>query len=89
MKIEDRWVATTTCKWPHKNGDYILTLKDGRVTFAYFERTTYSGDKYLKPRWYELDVPNDNDFLWDDIYIPEDEVMAWMPKPQPYKKGGN
>lgn len=88
MSIEERWIPTTTCKWPHRNGDYILTLKDGSVKFAFFERYPYPGDDYLKPRWYELEVPSDG-FVFYDIYIPEDDVVAWMPKPQAYKKGTN
>lgn len=85
MRIEDRWVDVHTCKWPKKNGEYILSLKSGEVVFAEFCNKTGIDDK---PRWYELDVPNDNDFIWDDIYIPENEVEAWMPKPPAYKKGG-
>ena len=84
MRIEDRWVATTTCKWPKKNGEYILSLKSGEVVFAEFCRVGIDD----KPRWYEI-MPVCCSYGQEQIYYSENEVEAWMPKPQPYKKGGN
>lgn len=80
MSIEDRWVSTTTCKWPKKEGYYILSLKDGYVIPA---DHTIIDDKH---RWYEI-MPVVCAYGQDECYIPEDNVSAWMSLPQAYKKG--
>lgn len=86
MSIEDRWIPTTTCMWPKKQGEYLITVKDRHSESGYSVMSVIFDPNYDgKPRWYKECV---NEFCEFDFefFLPKD-VTAWMPHPKPYTKG--
>lgn len=88
MSIEERWIPTTTCMWPKKYGEYLITVKDKYTESGYsVEAVTFDPNYDGKPRWYRECM---NEFYEFDMeyFLPKD-VTAWMPYPKAYNKGGN
>ena len=71
ISSEQQWIPVSK-KLPNKNDYVIVTTKSGVVIEAQFEIWN-SG---IKEWW----IDNDNSFEFDD-------VVAWMPMPQPYRGG--
>ena len=71
ISSEPQWIPVSK-KLPNKNDYVIVTTKFGVVIEAQFE-VWNSG---IKEWW----IDNDNSFEFDD-------VVAWMPMPQPYRGG--
>ena len=71
ISSEPQWIPVSK-KLPNKNDYVIVTTKYGVVIEAQFE-VWNSGVK----EWW---IDNDNSFEFDD-------VVAWMPMPQPYRGG--
>ena len=71
ISSEPQWIPVSK-KLPNKNDYVIVTTKFGVVIEAQFE-VCNSGVK----EWW---IDNDNSFEFDD-------VVAWMPMPQPYRGG--
>ena len=71
ISSEPQWIPVSK-KLPNKNDYVIVTTKFGVVIEAQFEIWN-SGAK----EWW---IDNDNSFEFDD-------VVAWMPMPQPYRGG--
>lgn len=70
-QLEPQWIPVSK-KLPNKNDYVIVTTKFGVVIEAQFE-VWNSGEK----EWW---IDNDNSLEFDD-------VVAWMPMPQPYRGG--
>lgn len=72
--IEPKWIPCSE-RLPSENGDYLVTLENGVVKilgYSTTQRTTYpKGFYYIK-----------DGFSWRHVQNP---VVAWMPKPEPWK----
>lgn len=87
MSIEDRWIPTTTCMWPKKEGEYLITVYN---KYAEEMGTPYVVEAVIfevdhRKKWYQ-DISNEFGESETIYYDPKD-VTAWMPYPKPYKKG--
>ena len=85
MSIEDRWIPTTTCMWPKKEGEYLITVKDRYAESGYSVEAVTFNRVNDKPRWHKECM---NEYLEFDMeFFSSEVVTAWMPYPKPYKKG--
>ena len=88
MKIEDRWIPTTTCKWPKKEGEYLITLYNKYtegVGVPYVVEAVIFTTDHGRKKWEHV-ISNEFGEA-DTIYYDPKEVTAWMPYPKPYVKG--
>ena len=77
IEPQQRWMPCSK-EMPKEDGDYLVTLANGVTKilgYSTTQRTTYpKGFYYVK-----------DGFSWRQTQNP---VIAWMPKPEPYKEGG-
>lgn len=85
-KQESKWIPVSE-RLPEKRGDYLVTQKATFTDYVYISVIGYAlnlhdVDEYdfadkKRPGWYEYD----NEWGYREL----DDVVAWMPLPQPYK----
>lgn len=70
------WIPCSE-RLPEKDGEYICTMQDGQVQECGFVPTTQNG---LIPGWSTCEANGHKFLRYED-------VIAWMPLPEPYKEG--
>lgn len=86
LEQEPKWIPVSE-RLPEKRGDYLVTQKATFTDYVYisvagYALNLYDVDEYdfadkKRSGWYEYDSE------WG--YRELDDVIAWMPLPQPYK----
>lgn len=66
----EKWIPCSE-RLPKENGDYLICYYDGYITVGYYQNEIGYYPKY----WYN----QQDEQIWDD------DVIAWMPLPEPYK----
>ena len=76
--LKDGWIPVSE-KLPESSGVYIVSrwFSDGEERAILTDANYYDGCG----EWY-----NDNRINWSRELV-TDKIVAWMPKPEPYKKG--
>lgn len=83
LEQEPKWIPVSE-RLPDDRKDCIVTFKDGCVDTMYYASDLYKVDDYDfyakkgKAGWYDYDSE------WG--YYSRDDVVAWMPLPEPYKE---
>lgn len=74
--IEPEWIPMTERK-PEVGQDVLITSDNGHVLAVTYAHDVWSGENYFDwiPRFMGMG------------YLPEKEVVAWMPLPKPYQEG--
>lgn len=67
-----RWIPITD-GLPEERGTYLVTVNDGGIRVA------------IAQWWYDVDNGGEWYFVYDDYYV--EDIVAWMPLPEPYKGG--
>lgn len=86
IPTEPVWIPCSE-RLPEEDGEYLITLRWGNYPnsvetllftndLSSVDRVGYAGEK--RPGWYEYD----SDYGCYEI----DNVIAWMPRPEPYKE---
>ena len=73
---EPEWIPMTERK-PEVGQDVLITSDNGHVLAVTYAHDVWSGENYFDwiPRFMGMG------------YLPEKEVVAWMPLPKPYQEG--
>lgn len=85
MSIEERWIPTTTCMWPKREGVYLISIDKRFFDDGDEDRVkavTYYIDPETKRKYWIQNIGSELGY-----YYEASEVTAWMPYPKPYKKG--
>lgn len=79
---QTRWIPASE-EGPERDGRYLVTFKNHFIYMAFYAFDLYEADSYAFENkrgisgWYGYDE--------EYGYYEHDDVIAWMPLPQPYK----
>ena len=79
---EPKWI---TGRKPTKNGTYMVTLesvvRDRVICLMHYGKPLMPNRKVRGECWYRSDDE------WGDVVYDDEDILAWMPLPTPYKGG--